>query len=128
MSPKAAAHAAVNAVQALRNLALVKRPGISEAVEWATAADLLQAQGASLNDALRRSIGVALKEEDDLALVRDDLSGLISAAVCGDDRRRFRKLRAAFLEFPRKSCARIALPLPATRHSPSWPRRPCSRP
>ncbi|MBL8894266.1 MAG: MoxR family ATPase [Rhizobiales bacterium] len=78
---KAAALAAVNAVQALRNLALVKRPGISEAVEWATAADLLQAQGASLDDALRRSIGVALKEEDDLALVRDDLSGLIAESV-----------------------------------------------
>jgi MoxR-like ATPase len=78
---KAAAHAAVNAVQALRNLALVKRPGISEAVEWATAADLLETQGASLDDALRRSIGVALKEEDDLALVRDELPGLIAGAV-----------------------------------------------
>jgi len=77
----AAAHAAVNAVQALRNLALIKRPGISEAVEWATAADLLQSQGASLDDALRRSIGVALKEEDDLALVRDDLAGFIAGAV-----------------------------------------------
>ncbi len=77
----AAAHAAVNAVQALRNLALVKRPGISEAVEWATAADLLQSQGASLDDALRRSIGVALKEEDDLALVREGLSGLIAESV-----------------------------------------------
>jgi MoxR-like ATPase len=78
---KAAAHAAVNAVQALRNLALVKRPGISEAVEWATAADLLNEQGASLGDALRRSIGVALKEEDDLVLVRDDLPGLIAESV-----------------------------------------------
>ncbi len=78
---KAAAHAAVNAVQALRNLALVKRPGISEAVEWATAADLLQAQGASLDAALRRSIGVALKEEDDLALVRENLGGLIAESV-----------------------------------------------
>jgi MoxR-like ATPase len=77
----AAAHAAVNAVQALRNLALVKRPGISEAVEWATAADLLQAQGASLDAALRRSIGVALKEEDDLALVRENLGGLIAESV-----------------------------------------------
>jgi MoxR-like ATPase len=77
----AAAHAAVNAVQALRKLALVKRPGISEAVEWATAADLLQSQGSTLDDALRRSIGVALKEEDDLALVRDGLSGLIGESV-----------------------------------------------
>ncbi|MBL8908854.1 MAG: MoxR family ATPase [Rhizobiales bacterium] len=77
----AAAHAAVNAVQALRNLALIKRPGISEAVEWATAADILKSQGASLDDALRRSIGVALKEEDDLALVRDDLADLIAGAV-----------------------------------------------
>jgi len=77
----AAAHAAVNAVQALRNLALVKRPGICEAVEWASAADLLQAQGATLDDALRRSIGVALKEEDDLALVREGLAGLITESV-----------------------------------------------
>lgn len=78
---RAAAHAAVNAVQALRNLALVKRPGISEAVEWASAADLLQAQGATLDDALRLSIGVALKEEDDLALVREVLPGLITESV-----------------------------------------------
>ena len=81
MSRKAAAHAAVNAVQALRNLALVKRPGISEAVEWAAAADLLNGQGASLDDALRRSIGVALKEEDDLALVRENLPELLAEAV-----------------------------------------------
>jgi MoxR-like ATPase len=78
---KAAAHAAVNAVQALRNLALVKRPGISEAVEWAAAADLLKMQGLSLADALQRSIGVALKEEDDLALVREPLPKLIAEAV-----------------------------------------------
>lgn len=77
----AAAHAAVNAVQALRNLALIKRPGISEAVEWASAAELLQGQGASLGEALRRSIGVALKEEDDLTLVRDDLPGLLAEAA-----------------------------------------------
>jgi MoxR-like ATPase len=78
---KAAAHAAVNAVQALRKLALIKRPGISEAVEWAAAAELLKAQGSSLGEALRRSIGVALKEEDDLALVREDLPGLLAEAV-----------------------------------------------
>jgi MoxR-like ATPase len=78
---KAAAHAAVNAVQALRNLALVKRPGISEAVEWAAAADLLKSQGLSLADALNRSVGVALKEEDDLALVRENLPKLIAEAV-----------------------------------------------
>jgi MoxR-like ATPase len=78
---KASAHAAVNAVQALRNLALVKRPGISEAVEWAAAADLLKSQAVPLQEALRRSIGVALKEEDDLALVRETLPELLAGAV-----------------------------------------------
>ena len=45
-----------------------KSPGISEAVEWAEAATLLDKGGARWPDAFRRSIGVALKDEEDLGL------------------------------------------------------------
>ena len=107
---QAAAHAAVNAVQALRNLALIKRPGISEAVEWAAAADLLKGRAPSLDDALRRSIGVALKEEDDLALVRENLARTSrrGGAVRPEP---FPEAARAFLEFPANSARPTGSPI-----------------
>jgi MoxR-like ATPase len=77
---QAAGRAAAAAVQALRQMPLIKRPGISEAVEWAGAADLLHRGGSDWPEAFRRSIGVALKEEDDLELVSAPLADLLADA------------------------------------------------
>jgi MoxR-like ATPase len=78
---KAAAHAAVNAVQALRNLALVIFFYCSGALRELHAYILSLPPRRSPDLALRRSIGVALKEEDDLALVRADLPELLAEAA-----------------------------------------------
>ena len=46
---------------------LAKPPGVAEAVDWAEAATLLARSGAPWPEAFRRSIGAALKDEEDLA-------------------------------------------------------------
>lgn len=68
----------VAAVGRLRDEPLAKPPGVAETVEWAEAATLLQAQGADWPVAFRRAIGVALKDQDDLAFVEDRLDHIIS--------------------------------------------------
>lgn len=68
----------VAAVGRLRDQPLAKPPGVAETVEWAEAATLLQAQGAEWPVAFRRAIGVALKDQDDLAFVGDRLDQIIS--------------------------------------------------
>src|ERR671911_2610331 len=60
------ARAVVHAVGRLRREPLSKAPGIAEAVVWAEAATLLHERGARWPDAFKRSIGVALKDEEDL--------------------------------------------------------------
>ncbi len=67
---EATAHAVVAAVGALREEPLAKPPGVAETVEWAEAATLLNQQGAPWPAAFQRSIGVALKDQDDLASCR----------------------------------------------------------
>ena len=66
---EATARAVVAAVGKLRREPLSKSPGISESVDWAEAATLLNRGGARWPDAFKRSIGVALKDEEDLAYV-----------------------------------------------------------
>ncbi|ORE92227.1 ATPase [Stappia sp. 22II-S9-Z10] len=75
------AHRVVAAVTALRAEPLAKAPGIAETVEWAEAATLLHAQGNPWPAAFRRAIGVALKDQDDLAFLSDRLDGMIAEAV-----------------------------------------------
>jgi MoxR-like ATPase len=60
------AEAVVGAIERLRALDLVKRPGVAETIDWARA---LLALGAREPDdaALRATIGAVLKDEDDLA-------------------------------------------------------------
>ena len=60
------AKAVVAAVNGLRRLPLAKSPGIAEGVEWAQAATLLENASGRWPDAFRRSIGVAIKDEEDL--------------------------------------------------------------
>ena len=74
-----AAAALVDAVTNARGLKLVKRPGIAESIEWAQGAHVLAEEGAAWPDALRRSLGLLLKEQDDVetALAHAELLGLV---------------------------------------------------
>jgi MoxR-like ATPase len=75
-----AARAVVAAVGRLRREPLAKLPGIAEAVEWAEAATLLNEQGARWPDAFRRSLGVVLKDEDDLIHVAPKIDVILAEA------------------------------------------------
>jgi MoxR-like ATPase len=75
------AHKVVRAVSALRNEPLSKPPGVAETVEWAEAATLLNAQGAPWPTAFRRAIGVAIKDQDDMAFLGERLDGLLRSAA-----------------------------------------------
>ena len=74
---EATAHAVVASVAHLRAEPLAKPPGVAETVEWAEAATLLNAQGARWPEAFRRSIGVALKDHDDLTYLQGRLDTLL---------------------------------------------------
>ncbi|WP_246737603.1 MoxR family ATPase [Nordella sp. HKS 07] len=77
---EATARAVVAAVNGLRRLPLAKAPGISEAVEWAKAAQMLEAGSGRWPEAFRRAIGVALKDEEDMTLAREGLDELLNKA------------------------------------------------
>ena len=71
-APGIAAEAAerlIEAVAAARRLPLVKRPGIAETVDWARGAMALERTGAPWPDALRRSLGLLLKDPEDRDLL-----------------------------------------------------------
>lgn len=74
---EATARAVVASVAHLRAEPLAKPPGVAETVEWAEAATLLNAQGARWPEAFRRSIGVALKDHDDLAYMQERLAAIL---------------------------------------------------
>ena len=74
------ARAVVSAVNGLRQMPLVKAPGIAEAVDWARAATVLDAGRGDWPAALKRSIGQVLKDEEDLALVSGRLDELVGGA------------------------------------------------
>ena len=78
---QATANAVVSAVNRLREQPLVKPPGVAETVEWSEAATLLNAQGATWPDAFKRSIGVALKDHDDLEYTRHQLDDLLAGTA-----------------------------------------------
>jgi len=75
-----AALAVVSAVGRLRREPLAKHPGIAEAVEWAEAATLLNEQGARWPEAFRRSLGVVLKDEDDLIQIEPKIDAILAEA------------------------------------------------
>jgi len=75
-----AARAVVAAVGRLRREPLAKHPGIAEAVEWAEAATLLNQQGERWPEAFRRSLGVAVKDEDDLVHIAPKIDGILAEA------------------------------------------------
>ncbi len=67
---EAAAAALVEAIKSIRDLALLKRPGIAETINWAQGAAILTAEGALWPEALQRSLGLLLKEQEDLERVQ----------------------------------------------------------
>jgi MoxR-like ATPase len=75
-----AARAVVAAVGRLRREPLAKHPGIAEAVEWAEAATLLNQQGERWPEAFRRSLGVVLKDQDDLVHVAPKIDAILAEA------------------------------------------------
>jgi MoxR-like ATPase len=64
-----AAAALVAAVTEVRSLRLIKPPGIAETIEWAQGAKVLSDEGTAWPAALRRSLGLLLKEQEDTEAV-----------------------------------------------------------
>lgn len=78
---EATAKAVVAAVGRLRREPLVKPPGVAEAVDWAEAATLLASRGTPWPAAFKRAIGLAIKDEEDLAFIAPRLDAIIAEAV-----------------------------------------------
>lgn len=74
---EATAQAVVASVGYLRQEPLAKPPGVAETVEWAEAATLLNAQGVHWPEAFIRSIGVVLKDHDDITYMASRLSHVL---------------------------------------------------
>jgi MoxR-like ATPase len=66
---EAAAAALVESIQRVRGLRLLKRPGIAETIDWAQGAATLVDEGAEWPAALRGSLGLLLKEQEDVEAV-----------------------------------------------------------
>ena len=69
----------VAAVNEIRALPLLKRPGIAESIDWAQGAAVLAARGDPWPVALRRSLGLLVKDEEDLAVVEGQAERLLGA-------------------------------------------------
>jgi MoxR-like ATPase len=65
-----AAEILVDAVAGIRRLPLIKRPGISESIDWARAAEVLHRDGAAWPEALQRSLGLLVKDQEDFAAIQ----------------------------------------------------------
>ncbi len=78
---EATAKAVVNAVGSLRREPLTKPPGVAESVDWAEAVTLLAKGGAPWPEAFKRSIGVALKDEEDLVHMAPRLDRVLVEAL-----------------------------------------------
>lgn len=75
-----AAEALVSAVAQTRDLPLLKKPGIAESVDWARGAHALHQRGVAWPVALRRSLGLLLKDQEDLARVEREAERLLIGA------------------------------------------------
>ncbi len=73
-----AAESLVRAVSGVRRLSLLKRPGIAESVEWARGAVALASDGDAWPVALRRALGLLIKDEEDMVLVHESFDELIT--------------------------------------------------
>jgi len=75
------ARSVVESVGKLRQEPLAKPPGVAESVEWAEAASLLNTQGTPWPEAFARSIGVALKDHDDLTFLAERIATVLPGEV-----------------------------------------------
>ncbi|TDD03798.1 MoxR family ATPase [Nonomuraea deserti] len=75
-----AAEGLVRAVQRVRGLPLLKRPGIAESVEWARGAMALAEGGDPWPLALRRALGLLIKDEEDTRLLLGHAEDVFSDA------------------------------------------------
>jgi MoxR-like ATPase len=66
---ESAASSLVEAVTSIRRAPLVKTPGLAESIEWARGAQILEGDGDTWPVALRQSLGLLLKERDDVGHV-----------------------------------------------------------
>lgn len=73
--------ALVDAVRRARERPLLRRPGIAETLEWARGVELLTRDGAPWPDALQRSLGLLVKDRDDLELLREDAERAVAGAA-----------------------------------------------
>ncbi|EXG82998.1 AAA family ATPase [Cryptosporangium arvum] len=64
----------VDAVNAVRDLGPVKRPGVAESIAWARGARVLTDEGVPWPDALRRALGLLVKYEEDVRRAQEVLS------------------------------------------------------
>jgi len=78
---EATAAAVARAVQDIRVRPLAKPPGISEAIEWANAATVLEKGGSPWPEAFRRAIGVLVKDEEDLTYLAPELPRILEKAL-----------------------------------------------
>lgn len=78
---EATAAAVARAVQDIRARPLAKPPGISEAIEWANAATVLEKGGSPWPEAFRRAIGVLVKDEEDLTYIAPELPRILEEAL-----------------------------------------------
>ena len=78
---QATSQAVVRAVNALRKEPLIKPPGIAETVEWAEASTILNDQGDDWPLAFKRSIGLAIKDQEDFEYIHDRIDKILGEAV-----------------------------------------------
>lgn len=76
---EAAASSLVDAVNGVRRLALLKKPGIAESIEWARAGQVLVDGGNDWPTALRRALGLLVKDQDDFQAVLAEGEPLLRA-------------------------------------------------
>jgi len=65
-----AAERLVAAIAGIRRLPLLKKPSTAESIDWAQAALALTRQGNDWPDALKRSLGLIIKDPEDMAAVQ----------------------------------------------------------
>ena len=73
---EALARSVASAVEKLRSLDLVKRPGAAEAIDWAQALSLLGAESVD-GDRTRETLGWVVKNREDLRRVDGELAGIL---------------------------------------------------
>ncbi|MBW8639738.1 MoxR family ATPase [Hoeflea sp. WL0058] len=75
------AAAVAAAVRDIRARPLAKPPGIAEAVDWANAATILEKGGSPWPIALRRAVGLLIKDEEDLATIEPELEAILEGTL-----------------------------------------------